>query len=119
EVSRLYDNSIPLQKRVNDFNKNFESLFQEVNTKEGHTSNLKEREISTLLTYRYPEQYTFYLHSFYTPFVKCLGEMPAPAGEKLVDYYKRVEEFRKDVLPDYEDIIAVTNNLTEGENYYQ
>lgn len=118
-IKDLYNTDVALEVRIREFILRFDKLFHEINDKEGYTANISEREVSTLLTYRYPEKYTFYLDSFYTPYVKCLGEKPPRAGEKLLDYYQRVEEFRRDILPNYKDIIAFKNNLTEGENYYR
>ena len=115
----LYNLEKPLQGRIESFKNKLEELHQEVKGKPEDKLFLAEREVATLLTYRYPDHYTFFVPSFYVPLAKALGRKNPKKWYQLSDYYQIVNEFLKDVLPKYEDAVAVKNQLTQSEKYYR
>ena len=115
----LYDLDEPLQERVSVFSQLLHDQQKLNKEKPNDQLFLAEREIATLLTFRYPEQYTFFIPSFYNPLVKALGRKNPEKWYQLRDYYEIVDNFKREVLPKYEDAIAVKNRLTEGDEYYQ
>lgn len=117
-VRDLFDEDKALALRVRAFKEQLASIHKGIKTKEEDQLFLAEREISTLLTYRHPEKYTFYMPKFYQLITSLLFREKHPSDSPLIDYYNIVEDFRQHVLPAYEDVIAVKNRLTAHEKYY-
>ncbi|MFT4779078.1 MAG: hypothetical protein ACI923_001613 [Flavobacteriales bacterium] len=114
----FYDESNDLQDRILTFRDTLVSLHEQLGGNSLKSHGQEERAFATLLAYRYPEKYTFYLDSFYSPLAKCLGQKPENPWYKLVDYYKIVSRFKENVLVNYEDVIAVKNRLTQDSSFY-
>jgi hypothetical protein len=117
-LQELYNLEKPLQERVDAFRDQLHQLHEQEKEKSSDQLFLSEREIATLLTFRYPERYTFFIPSFYSPLAKGLGRKIPVKWQRLVDYYEIVDQFKSQVLPKYEDTIAEKNRLTQGEDYY-
>lgn len=118
-LHNFYDEGQDLQERILQFRDELIDLHAQLQDSTIKSHGQEERAFATLLAYRYPEKYTFYIDSFYSPLAKCLGKKPKDAWYKLVDYYENVNQFKQDVLPKYEDAVSVKNHLTEGEEFYQ
>lgn len=114
----LYDESIGLQKRINSFVETITALYEPYKTEKARNHYHDERTIATLLAYRYPEKYTFYMDKFYGRLAKCLGMKPKPVNQKLLHYYELVEVFRSSELPKYQDVISANNSFIDDSKYY-
>ncbi|TVR40787.1 MAG: hypothetical protein EA392_03065, partial [Cryomorphaceae bacterium] len=117
-LMRLYDEGNPLQERVLSTVSNLEMIYDEVKGKSSDSLFLSEREIATLLTYRYPERYTFYLNTVYRSFVKRLGRKQTPVLYKLVDYYNLLHEFIKMDLPLFQEAIDLKQAELKGVKHF-
>lgn len=114
----LYDLQKSLHDRVYDFRDTMEKLHEQVKTKPEDNLFLSEREIATLLTFRYPKLYTFYINTFYSSLVKALNVKAEAKWDQLSHYYSIVAQFKTNVLPDYKEIVAKKNELTQDPKYY-
>lgn len=114
----LYNLELSLQQRVEDFRDRLHRLHEDVKRKPTDQLFLAEREIATLLTFRYPERYTFFIPSFYNPLAKALGRSTPDKWHQLVDYYEIVDQFKREVLPKHPDVISLKNKLVEDRELY-
>lgn len=97
----LFDETIPLNKRVSYFNVESLKLYRSLGETLGHHQD--ERSISTYLTLHNPEKYTFYKSTFYKEFCKLMGAVPAEKNEKYGHYLELVNQFIENyIVPDTE-----------------
>lgn len=92
----LYDESKPLQERVTAFTEGCKELWDSKIKQHFPTQNTSaqcnECLISCFLTAKYPEKYTFYKSEVYENLCELFGVEPKDAGEKLVHFYKLMDE---------------------------
>lgn len=115
---QLINEESNLQSRIDLFKEGMIELHRRLNDSRFRNHSQEERAIATLLTFINPNQYTFFLDSFYTNLSRCISEGPKPPGQKLVHYYELVEEFINGPLNEFEDAISIKNKLTSGDQYY-
>jgi len=108
----LYDETIPLKKRVDDFGQEAEELVREHYPDKGSFQD--ERTIATYLTFRYPDKYTFYKYSFYSDYTNLLEIDRPSAGKRYIHYLELVEEFIDEFISKDEELVELSRNtLTE------
>lgn len=114
--SVLFDESKPLDERIDYFVQKSEELEPKVSEKHGKELNHQqdERTLSFYLTMRYPDRYPLYKNEIYKYLVSQLpGEESKSAGEKFYHYL----EIGETLIPSIEDDEAlfelVTQNLNE------
>ena len=108
----LFDETIPLNKRVSYFNSESLKIYRSMGETLGHHQD--ERSISTYLTLHNPEKYTFYKSTFYKEFCKLLGVAPAGKNEKYGHYLELINQFIENyIVPDAELTNAVKSYLPE------
>jgi hypothetical protein len=108
----LFDETIPLNKRVSYFNSESLKIYRSMGETLGHHQD--ERSISTYLTLHNPEKYTFYKSTFYKEFCKLLGVAPAGKNEKYGHYLELVNQFIENfIVQDTELIDIVKSYLPE------
>ena len=74
----LYDETLPLSKRFDDFRNEFDVFVEERNL--NHYQDL--HAISVYLTFEYPEKYYIYKYGVWTDFLKNIGEsIPSSKGK--------------------------------------
>lgn len=113
-ISNLLDERRSLVDRIETFRIAVEAIYEQIRTREGLNTYHDERMISTILTVKYPDRYTFYKDSFYRKFCALFGVPIAKAGSKLVHYLELINEFRnKFILNDPELIELVDSCLTD------
>lgn len=88
--AELFDESVDLTERVKAFSKQTNRLYRALGKTNQHHQD--ERAISAYLTYRYPEKYTFYKHTFYKNYCKLLGIKQAKKNEKYTHYLSLLDE---------------------------
>lgn len=86
----LYDESNPLAGRLENFFTEVRILFKKADKNPNHYPFQDERSIATYLTFKYPENYTFYKSQFYVAFCKLAGIQPAKAGHKYIHYLDNI-----------------------------
>ncbi|MDD2984594.1 MAG: AAA family ATPase [Crocinitomicaceae bacterium] len=109
----LFDESINLTERVNEFNKNSLKIYRELGQTHGHHQD--ERTIATYLTFHNPEKYTFYKYTFYKKLCQLLHVKEAGKNQKYTHYLSLIDElivkyiqldnelikFVKEFIPEY------------------
>lgn len=75
----LYDEAQGLPERLEAFRTAFAQLYAKL-PDPGENAFMEGRTMAALLTWRYPERYTIFKDSFYTPYCKALGDQARQAG---------------------------------------
>ena len=118
-LTQLFDETRDLTERVKLFNKQSLKLYRDLESKLGHHQD--ERSISTYLTFRYPEIYTFYKYSYYNFYCELLGVDKAKKNERYTHYLSLIDELIEQyIVPDVELIEQVKSYLPEyydGKNH--
>jgi hypothetical protein len=108
----LFDESSPLNDRVQNFNVDSLELYRSLGAELGHHQD--ERTIATYLTLHNPLKYTFYKSTFYKEFCKLMGAEPAGKNEKYAHYLELLNQFIEDyIVPDTELTNTVKSYIPE------
>lgn len=118
ELNALYNEDVPLEKRIKNFSEEVTRVYIEATNDVSKNTGQNERAIGVLLAFRYPDRYALYKDDFYKTLAKCLGHKPLPKWKKYVHYMALVNDFKTQHMGQCEDIIAITNRLTADEKYY-
>ncbi len=118
ELNELYNEDVPLEKRIKNFSEEVTGLYLEATHDVLKNTGQNERAIGLLLAFRYPDRYALYKDGFYKTLAKCLGQKPKPKWKKYVHFMELVNDFKTKHLPQCDDLIAITNRLTADERYY-
>lgn len=110
-LRRLFDESEPLAKRVNDFIDTSRVLWDEIKDNfDKNTSALcDERLISCLLTCRYPDKYTLYKNDVYDYVCSITGEHKRGVRDKLVHFYEILDRIIYPAVENADSLIAQVN----------
>lgn len=116
-IQELFDESQLLKSRISNYQGHLKNLYF---TLEDHGQNTfqEERTIATLLTFRYPEKYTFFKDTFYTAYCKGTGQKPRQPGQKIYHYYEIIHDFSKHLSSNYPELISWKNQHLD-ENCYR
>ena len=104
----LFNESLSLSDRVNHFNTETLKIYRELGETLQHHQD--ERTIATYLTYKNPEKYTFYKHSFYKKFCNILGIDEASKNNKYEHYLQLLNSFINDYIEKDEELINMVKN---------
>ena len=111
----LFNESILLTERINDFSTDTLKLYRSLGETKGHHQD--ERSIATYLTFYNPEKYTLYKNSFYLKFCDLLNVKPKSKNKKYVHYLQLLDEFiKKYIVTDQELIDKVQGYIPEYYN---
>lgn len=88
----LFNEDIGLAERIIKYRELTYSAYRELVPDEKKSSHQDERTISTLLTYKYPDKYSFYKDSFYSKYCKLLGIKPMAVNDKYIHYLALINE---------------------------
>ena len=113
----LFDESIELTRRLLSFNEKVTALYRTLEPDIKRSAHHDERTIATILTYRYPEKYTFYKDSFYQSLCKKLGEKARQKGEKYVHYLSIVKDFIANYIKVDDELISLVNSQKSEISY--
>jgi hypothetical protein len=115
----LFDESKPLNERVNYFNEESLKLYRSIGGEKGHHQD--ERTISAYLTFHNPEKYTIYKSTFYKAFCKLMNDAPAGKNKKYGHYLELLNQFIEQyIVTDKELIDQVKTYIPEyydGNNH--
>lgn len=111
----LYDEDIPLKKRIEDFGQQAEQLVKEHYPDKGAFQD--ERTIATYLTFRYPDKYTFYKYSFYSDYTNLLGIDRPSAGERYIHYLSLMDDFIENFIFEDQELIELSRETLTVDCY--
>ncbi|MEL7834856.1 AAA family ATPase [Fodinibius sp. N2] len=111
----LYDETIPVKKRIDDFGEQAEELVREHYPDKGSFQD--ERTIATYLTFRYPDKYTFYKYSFYSDYTDLLGIDRPSAGERYIHYLELIEKFIDEFISKDKELIELSRKTLTDDCY--
>lgn len=92
----LYDEERDLHRRIDEFQEKAKEIFR--NHMPGKKPTQDERAISTYLTFRFPEKYTFYKSSYYEKYVTLLDERKMDPGKKYIHYLNLIAELKESYI---------------------
>ncbi|WP_299979352.1 AAA family ATPase [Desulfobacula sp.] len=111
----LFNENKDLRERILGFQTRANELFAE------HEPELKaqqdERAISTYLTFRYPEKYTFYKSSFYNKYTKLLGLKSHKTNEKFIHYLSLIDSLIEDYITKDEELLSISKSYLSSNCY--
>ena len=111
-LTQLFDETRDLTERVKQFNKQSLKLYRELENKLGHHQD--ERSISTYLTFRYPEKYTFYKYTYYKNYCDLLKINERDKNERYAHYLSLIDELiEKYIVSDTELIEQVKSYIPQ------
>jgi len=113
----LFKEEKPLLDRVNNFDENTSELFNAIFPEDNLSHHHDERTISTFLTYRFPEKYTFYKDSYYKKLCKILEIKHKPKGEKYVHYLELVQDFIDGYISQDRELLNMIEKLLPDNAY--
>ncbi|WP_167616962.1 AAA family ATPase [Maribellus sediminis] len=103
----LFDESIELATRIKTFGEKVDYFQKELKPTDNGFQD--ERAISVYLTFRYPDKYTFYKHSYYSKYCKLIGEKEKPVGQRYIHYLDLIESLKELYIFDDVDLWNLTN----------
>ena len=107
----LFTETVDLQERIDTFTSTCKKLWEDKirNHFEQNTSAMcDERLISSFLTLKYPQKYTFYKSDVYSSLCNLLGVESKKAGYKLVHFYELLTKY---VVPIVENDKALMDSI--------
>ncbi|TBV25684.1 hypothetical protein DMZ43_12165 [Meridianimaribacter sp. CL38] len=118
-LKQLFDEQIDLKTRIKNYNTETLKLYRSIGETLQHHQD--ERTIATYLTYRNPDKYTFYKHSFYKAYCKLLGIKQAKKNEKYIHYLELINNLIEDYIVDDVELIDLVKGLIpeyyKGDNH--
>lgn len=103
-IKDLFDENISLLERVKKFRLEIDTIYRDMDETLG--THHDERTISTMLTYRDPEKYTFYKDSFYRKYCTLLKVNPKKSGEKYVHYLELIDDLINEYIVDDSELLT-------------
>ena len=111
----LFDETINLKSRVPVFMQSIENLYREIVPETRYANHHDERTISTLLTYKNPNEYTFFKDSFYKKYCNLLEVKPQKVGMKLPHYFELIDELVEDYIKKDDELISLFKSIVDGD----
>ncbi|WP_052670534.1 AAA family ATPase [Draconibacterium sediminis] len=111
----LFDEEIPLIKRVKQFNKNTLSVYRELNPDQNHHQD--ERAIAAYLCYHNPDKYPIYKSSIYNYYCQLIGEKTAKTREKYVHYIELLKDFVSLYIENDKELLELVEKQKDKDCY--
>lgn len=104
----LYDEDIPLKRRIADFGERAEQLLNKFDPDKSAAQD--ERTIATYLTFRYPDKYTFYKYSIYSDFIDLLNIDKEKVGGRYIHYLELIESFVNHYIKNDAELVELSRS---------
>jgi len=122
-LQNLFNEDLSLNERISVFSNDISNLYQSIVNEPKHSHHHDERTIATLLSYKYPDKYTFYKDSYYREYCKLIGEVPKNVGEKYAHYLELIKSLSEDYIENDKELITLINNylpdnIFNDKNHY-
>jgi len=115
----LFDESIELEHRIQEFTERIEKMYRILVPDKKYSSHHDERTIATLLTYKYPSKYTFYMSSIYEDYCQFLGiPHEKKKNKKYIHYLTLVKGMIENYLKNDTELQELVNSC-KSENCFK
>jgi 5-methylcytosine-specific restriction endonuclease McrBC GTP-binding regulatory subunit McrB len=119
--TKLFDESIPLQERINNFYEetgDYSKKKYQNTDKDENTERQDERCMSVYLTCRYPEKYSIYKYSFYKKYCDRLGiQAKTGATEKYIHYLQLIDDFIQNYISKDQELLNLSASTLNDSCY--
>jgi 5-methylcytosine-specific restriction protein B len=112
---KLFNENIPLKSRLSLFDEETLKIYRELEHHLQHHHD--ERTMSTFLTFRDPEKYTFYKDSFYKKYCNLIEVDAKKKGEKYVHYLELINELITEYINEDQELLDLINDIIPTEFY--
>jgi hypothetical protein len=114
----LFNETLDLENRILQYRQQFQEIYASLPSYKSNNGTYQdERTLGTLLAFMFPEKYTFFKDSLYTPLCKNMGVEPKKPMEKIFHYYSLVEDMVSNYLPNFTKVISRKNKLLSENSY--
>lgn len=117
-LKALFDETISLENRVPIFMESIEKLYREIVPETRYGNHHDERTISTLLTYKSPNKYTFFKDSFYKKYCNLLEVKPQKVGMKFPHYLELINELVEEYIKKDDELISLFKSIVDGDVFF-
>lgn len=116
---QLFDETKPLQSRVNIFRKQSKELTRALNDPKAINSYQDERAVLLYLSFRYPEEYYLYKYKMFKDFCELIecDYVPRTGNENNVSSFLKLAELVKRELKEYPKIIQLQKSKLTQDCY--
>lgn len=118
----LYDESTPLQQRMETFQEKAEALLPKVKQATGKKklkAQQDERTLSVYLAFRYPEKYYLYKSSYYANLCAQLGVPEADTGGRYLHYMELAEDLKQRYIANNPELRQIHQRIYPDSSWKQ
>lgn len=108
-LQKLFNEELSLDDRISDFQSDVLLLYRNMNDKHGHHHD--ERTISTFLTFKYPNKYTFYKNSIYKAYCELLNIKTEKKDKKFIHYLELINNLIENYIVKDDELLILKNNF--------
>lgn len=112
---QLFDETKDLNGRLATFKDETLKLYREMGQDQQHHQD--ERSMSTYLTYRFPEKYTFYKATLYKKLCEMMEVEKLKTGSRVPHYYELLDQFVDNNIVKDADLISMVNSYLPKDVY--
>lgn len=109
--AHLFDESVNLSQRVNDFSGEIKRVFHEIYPNKIAVHFQNELTISTYLAYHNSLLYAFYKYSFYERYCQLKGKEIKPTGQRYTHYLSLLDDFIADYINEDSELLDLKNQF--------
>lgn len=113
----LYNETEPLNERIDSFQKSAIELLPALKKelgKEKMNHQQDERTISVYLALRFPEKYFLYMYSFYEKYCQLINETLPTSGDRYIHYLSIAEKFKNETVLQDSELLQLHKELNPG-----
>lgn len=115
---KLYDENTPLEDRIARFNEETLAIYREVHDDDKVSHHHDERTISTLLTFKYPNSYTFYKNSFYRKYCNLIGiKSETKKNKKYPHYLTLIDSLIDNYIKEDHELLELVSELIPSNSF--
>jgi len=108
-LMNLFDENVPLSERIGPFQNEIQRIYREIDG--NHSHHHDERTIAALLTFRNPENHTFYKDSFYKKLCELIRVKSKKTGKKLVHYLELIDDLVSEYIAVDQDLLSTVQSM--------
>jgi 5-methylcytosine-specific restriction protein B len=115
----LFDEAKDLKERIDFFSEEALNIYRNIEPDDKLSSHHDERTMSILLTFKYPDKYTVYKHSFYKKYCDFLGIDSRSKNEKYIHYLELIDDLIENYIKPDTELLTLVNQIHEQEGTFE